>query len=58
MNTNDQQSASDQQMINIHENYEVEHWATLLNVSPNRLREIIEKAGTNVAQVKAYLNIK
>jgi AraC-like DNA-binding protein len=58
MNNNDKGGNSDAEMINIHENYSVEHWATVLNVSPNSLREIIEKTGTNVAQVKAYLNNK
>jgi hypothetical protein len=58
MNRKEKSTISDNEVINIHENYDVEHWAGILNIPPYHLREIVKKAGANVASVRAYLNSK
>jgi hypothetical protein len=56
MDNKDKVGSPDREKINIHENYEVEYWANKFGVTANRLREAVEKVGTSVADVKAYLN--
>ncbi|MCC8426722.1 DUF3606 domain-containing protein [Mucilaginibacter sp. UR6-11] len=56
MDNKDKVGSPDRELINIHENYEVEYWAEKLGVTASRLREAVQKAGNSVAAVKAYLN--
>jgi hypothetical protein len=42
-------------MINIHEYFEVEHWAKEFDLRPEELINIIAKAGTSADAVKKYL---
>ncbi len=41
--------------INIHENYEVEYWATQFDINPEVLKEAVAKAGTSPEAVRKFL---
>jgi len=56
MDNKEKVGSPDKDLINIHENYEVEYWANKFGVTPERLREAVAKAGDGVEKVKAYLN--
>ena len=45
----------DASRVNIHERYEVEYWSKRFGVTPERLKEAVEKAGTSVSAVEAEL---
>lgn len=44
------------EQINITENFEVEYWANKFGIRPMVLREIVKSTGTNVNDVRKYLN--
>lgn len=44
--------------INIHEGWELEYWSKYLGVSEQRLRDIVNKVGPNLKNVKSELGIK
>jgi hypothetical protein len=46
---------ADRSRINIHEAYEVEYWSKELGVTPERLRELVEKQGVMAADVRRAL---
>jgi hypothetical protein len=46
---------ADRARINIHEAYEVEYWTKELGVSPERLRELVERHGVMAADVRKAL---
>ncbi len=56
MDNKDKVGAPDKDLINIHENYEVEYWAGKFNITPERLREAVKNAGTSAKAVREYLN--
>jgi hypothetical protein len=41
--------------VNVHERYELEYWSKRFGVTPERLKEAVEKAGTSVTAVEAEL---
>ena len=45
----------DASRVNIHERYEVEYWSKRFGITPERLKEAVEKAGTSVSAVEAEL---
>jgi hypothetical protein len=45
----------DASRVNIHERYEVEYWTKRFGVTPERLKEAVEKAGTSVNAVESEL---
>jgi hypothetical protein len=45
----------DRDRINVHEPYELRDWSKRLNVTPERLKEAVEKVGPMVEDVKAEL---
>jgi hypothetical protein len=40
-----QRGPADAERINVHEDYEVEYWTRVLNVSEERLRETVQRVG-------------
>lgn len=42
--------------INIHEYFEVEHWTAELHTSVETLKMAVENVGTSIADIRAYLN--
>lgn len=46
---------ADRDRININEAYEVEYWSKELGISPQKLRELVEKHGVMVKDVKKAL---
>lgn len=42
--------------INITEYYEVEHWSNEFHITPEELRSAVQQVGTNVADIRKYLN--
>ena len=45
----------DASQVNIHERYEVEYWSKRFGITPERLKEAVEKVGTSVSAVEAEL---
>lgn len=56
MDNKDNVGSPDRNMINIHENYEVEYWTKELGISAEKLRQAVKDAGTSVKAVREYLN--
>ena len=46
---------SDRSQINVNEKHELRHWSKKFSVSPERLREVVEKVGTRVEDVERAL---
>ena len=46
----------DASRINIHESYELEYWAKKFNVTPEQLREAVNKVGTSARAVEEELS--
>jgi hypothetical protein len=55
MDKKDNVGSPDRDRINIHENYEVEYWSKELGISPEKLRQVVEDAGTSAKAVREYL---
>jgi hypothetical protein len=45
----------DASRVNINERYEIDYWSKRFGVTPERLKEAVEKAGTSVKAVEAEL---
>ena len=45
----------DASRINVHEEYELEYWSKHFGVTPERLKEAVEKAGTSAKAVETEL---
>ena len=48
------QGSLNSEKIDIHENYEVEYWATKFGVSAETLKEAVTKAGNSPEAVKRF----
>lgn len=46
----------DDQRINIEQDHEVSYWAKELGISPNELRQAVQRAGPMVKDVRQHLN--
>lgn len=46
---------ADAERINVHEDYEVEYWTRVLNVSAEKLRETVKKVGVMADDVRKAL---
>jgi hypothetical protein len=46
---------SDRKRISLNEDYEVRYWTKALNVSEDRLREVVGKVGHMAKDVRAFL---
>jgi hypothetical protein len=46
----------DDQRINLEQDHEVSYWAKELGVSPNELRQAVQRAGPMVKDVQQHLN--
>lgn len=46
---------SDRSRINVNEKHELKHWSKRFSVSPERLREVVEKVGTRLQDVERAL---
>jgi len=42
--------------ININEDYELRYWSKTLNVSPDELREAVNKVGPQASKVRQYFH--
>lgn len=58
MDNKDNIASPDRDRINIHENYEVEYWSKKFGVTPDELRQAVEKAGTSRIDVENQLKGK
>jgi hypothetical protein len=47
---------SDRSRINVNEKHELRHWSKKFSVSPDRLREVVDKVGTRVEDVERALS--
>lgn len=47
----------DRDRINLSEDYEVQYWSKELQVSPERLRSIVEAVGPSVKAVREHLGV-
>ncbi len=45
----------EKELIDMKENYEVEHWTNKLGVSRENLQEAVDAVGTSVEEIKKYL---
>lgn len=45
----------DDQFINVHDADELRHWARLLNITTDNLKEVVIKAGSSAENVRKYL---
>ena len=45
----------DASRVNVHERYEVEYWSQHFGVTPERLKEAVEKVGTSAKAVETAL---
>jgi hypothetical protein len=48
----------DSRRINLQQEHEVRYWCEALSVTPTRLREAVQAAGTSVEAVRRYLRNK
>jgi hypothetical protein len=55
MDNEDYVQSPEKDTINMHENYEVEHWTNKLGVSRENLQEAVDAVGTSVEEIKKYL---
>jgi hypothetical protein len=46
---------ADRSRINVNEKHELKHWSKKFSVSPDRLREAVQKVGTSVDAVEREL---
>lgn len=46
---------ADRARINVHEAYELEYWTKELDISPDRLRELVAKHGVMAADIRHAL---
>jgi hypothetical protein len=46
----------DRTTININQPYEVQYWSEKFNVTPDELRDAIERAGSEVKEIERTLN--
>jgi antitoxin component HigA of HigAB toxin-antitoxin module len=46
----------DNERINIHEYYEVEHWTKELHTNVEALKRAVENVGPSIEDIKQYLN--
>jgi hypothetical protein len=54
---NDLQTGSiDNDNINIHEYFEIEHWTKELNVSVEVLKDAVDHVGTAIQDIRKYLH--
>jgi antitoxin component HigA of HigAB toxin-antitoxin module len=58
MNNDLQIGSIDNDHINIHEYYEVEHWTKELHTNVEALKLAVEQVGTSIADIKNYLDHK
>lgn len=57
MADNPQRTGSpDSRRINVNQEHELRYWAKELGVTPDRLREAVQAAGTSVEAVRKHLN--
>ena len=56
MNNDLQTGSIDNENINIHEYYEVEHWTKELRTNVEVLKDAVEHVGTSIEDIKKYLN--
>jgi antitoxin component HigA of HigAB toxin-antitoxin module len=47
----------DPEKINVHEYYEVEHWAKELDTNVEVLKNAVEHVGAKIADIKRYLKV-
>ncbi|CAM3780102.1 DUF3606 domain-containing protein [Mucilaginibacter galii] len=45
----------DRDRINVHEEYELQDWATSLGVTKEQIKEAVEAVGTSAQKVREYL---
>lgn len=45
----------DRDRINVHEDYELQEWATSLGVTKEQIKEAVEAVGTSAEKVREYL---
>ena len=45
----------DRDRINVHEDYEVQYWAKELGVTPEKLKQTVEKVGVMASDVRQAL---
>lgn len=45
----------DRSLINTHENYEVRYWSQKFGVTPEKLKETVQKVGTSAKAVEKEL---
>jgi hypothetical protein len=50
-----QRGPADAQRINVHEDYEVLYWTTVLEVSEEKLRETVKRVGVMAKDVRKAL---
>jgi len=56
MNNDLQTGSIDNENINIHEYYEVEHWTKELHTNVEVLKDAVDHVGTSIEDIKKYLN--
>lgn len=56
METKKKTEHSDQDEININEEYEVQYWASRFKISQNQLKETVHYVGSYKEDVEQYLN--
>lgn len=50
-----QRGSPDDQFINVHDVDELRHWAHLLNITAEKLREVVLRTGSSAENVRKYL---
>lgn len=46
----------DRDRINVHEDYELQYWATTLGVTKEQIKQAVAEVGTSAQKVREYLN--
>jgi hypothetical protein len=46
----------DRSRINVNEPWELKYWSKTLGVTPDRLKEVVQKVGTRTEDVEQYLS--
>ena len=56
MSDNKSKKKLDSKRISLKEKYEATRWAKVLGVSPQKLTASVNKVGSSVSKVRAYIN--
>ena len=50
-----QRGGADRERVNVHQDYELRHWAKKFDATPDQIKEAVQAVGDRVDKVEAHL---